>query len=151
MSSLEIRGLREDIPEQAMYDSARDRKAFGDLVSLAEKSQMTADTLKRKILLSYVTLLFVSTAALFYIIAVYDRLPFDLLKPVPFILSALLVTAMHGGVFIVIRGYQVRLRREYNAFKKSISLAHEVFQGAKKNLSVLEAAEIKIRLSRLDN
>ncbi|MEO0701876.1 MAG: hypothetical protein AAFY80_07045 [Pseudomonadota bacterium] len=137
----------------------RDRKAFSELVSLAEKVQTQRDVLRRQMQFSLGAGLFIMLAAM----AVFTTLVFDRSAPSDATISGFLLTTPAGamtivfavasyvGTTLVFMQMSRRLRRENRAFAEVMNVVHEVFEGLKEELSPLELAETRIRLSRLDN
>ena len=129
----------------------RDRKAFSELLSLAEKVQSEKDSLQRQMYFSigaglFTMLTIFSVLASFLDITNLDRL---FSSPAGALSVSVLASAYVAFNYFFIQ-YSRRLRRERKAFEEVMNLVHEVFNGAKDEMSPLEVAEVKIRLSRLD-
>lgn len=137
----------------------RDRKAFADLVTLAEKVQAQRDVLRRQMQVSLGGGAFIFLAAMSIILTVsIGRYPLGGASMLDFLLTSpagimamLFALAAYVGTTFVYMQMSRRLRRENRAFEEVMSVVHEVFEGLKSDLSPLELAETRIRLSRLDN
>lgn len=132
--------------------SDRDRKAFVDLIELAEQVQNRIGTINRQILLLFASIVAIvlGFVAPVYFLYAQNSERTVLESPATFLFIAVLIVAYCGGLFLY-ASYSRQLKRERRAFREVMSIVHEVFESAKSDLSALEIAEIKIRLSRLDN
>lgn len=130
----------------------RDRKAFGELVDLAERVQTERDSLRRQIYLSIGGVAFLAITAVSVLFTVFEVTSIEgILSTSSGLLAAITIGASYFAGMIVYVQSASRLRRESKAFQEVMDIVHEVHEGLKEELSPLELAEIRIRLSRLDN
>ena len=132
--------------------SERDRKAFGELIDLAERTLAESDGLLRQIYFSIGGIIFLTIAAIAVIIATFgDTSSDELLDTTGAVLLLIAIAASYVAGAAIYFPLARRLRRESKAFREVMDIVHELHEGLKEELSPLERAEIRIRLSRLDN
>ncbi len=146
---------REDSDDNPIYKSEfseRDRNALNKLLDLAEVVQRTHYTLRRRIMMFTGATATLAIGVLTYITSgSRSSSVLEIMAiPVNGALLSLLFAAYVGGVVWYL-SMRRQTRREEAAFKEVMGIVHEVFEGTKPDLSALEIAEIKIRLSRLDH
>lgn len=141
----------EGYSESASF-RVRDRKAFSELIFLAEKVQAQRDALRRQLQMIIGGSGFIVVSTMAVISTVYDfSSPSFFLSTPAGVLGAFIIIAAYVGAMYAYMQMSRRLRRENRAFDEVMSVVHEVFEGLKGELSPLELAETRIRLSRLDN
>ncbi|MBU2868947.1 hypothetical protein [Pacificibacter marinus] len=137
--------------------SERDRKAYLDLLELAEKVQAEKELAKRQFFLSLFGVTFgvlgiLAIVFTYFGSSVVGEFTFENILRSP--AGALgLVAAMAGyflGSYLTMLSMK-KIRRERKAFEEVMGLVHEVYEATKSDLSAVEKAEVKIRFSRLDN
>ena len=136
--------------------SERDRKAFGELIDLAERVQAERDSLRRQIYYLIGFVVFLAIVAVFTTFAIFEVTSVDRLLNTASGPSAIVVAVIEIGVSYAAGAtiyylFAGRLRRESRALQEVMDIVHELHEGLKEELSPLEIAEIRIRLSRLDN
>lgn len=130
----------------------RDRKAFSELIELAEKVQSERDSLKRQIYVAFGGIGFIAISAVAVLLTVYDfSSPRSFLETPAGLLAAMVILSAYAASMLFYLQASRRLRRENKAFTEVMDVVHEVYEGLKGDLSALELAETRIRLSRLDN
>ena len=130
----------------------RDRKAFGELIDLAERVQAERDSLRRQMYFSIGGFAFLTIAAGSLLFTIFDITSIDRpLSTAGGLLAAITTVGSYAAGSAMYILLARRLKRESKAFREVMDIVHELYGGLRKNLSPLELAEIRVRLSRLDN
>lgn len=148
----------ESMPVRSNTAVERDHKAFTSLLDLAEEVHARRESLRKQFFVGAgagVMAIVASGAA----IAGYSRITyigenlsfFELFSsPLSMVFLTVIVFAY---LLISLLYYQFRrqMRRETRALEEVMSVIHEVLQSSEVEMSPLEIAQVKIRLSRMDN
>jgi len=136
--------------------SDRDRKAFGDLITLAESVHSHREHLRLARLSSLFRWVFIGALCAGGVILGLQFL--RQLTSVELGLSYMFAAGLVIGYLVIFfgvtlssSGYRRKIGRENKAFDEVMGIVQEVYEGTKPSLSALEVAEVSIRLSRLDN
>ena len=130
----------------------RDRKAFGELIDLAERVQAERDNLRRQIYFSIGGVSFLAIAAVSALVTIFELSSLDrFLNTAGGLLAVITIGASYAAGAAIYFHSASRLRRESKAFREVMDIVHELHESLKEELSPLELAELRIRLSRLDN
>lgn len=134
-------------------DASRNARAFSELLDLAEDVYFRREEYRRRLILFICVLATVIAVLLLSISAVIFQVGdlFGSLK-MPIILS-MAITVMMLYIFGIYQFYllQKNIKRETSAFEQVMTIVHEILSASIGEFSVLEEAQIRIRLSRLDN
>ncbi len=124
--------------EQIDYES-RDKKAFNDLIELAESIKKENDIVNNQFVKQLISLTIIGLATIASFVILYEDPSFEL----NYSAKALIITlAIIAYLFFVysFTSYIKRKRRETRAFKEVMSIIHEVLASSEKNQSLLEKA-----------
>lgn len=136
----------------------RDHRAFSALLNLAEEVHERRVNLRKQFLLGAgagVSAILAAAAAIAGYSRVIDAgeyLTFRELFTLP--LSMVLSTVILFAYFVIAllhSQYRRQMKRETRALHEVMSVVHEVLQSSELSMSPLEKAQVKIRLSRMDN
>ncbi|CAN7332399.1 hypothetical protein LJR090_002516 [Bosea sp. LjRoot90] len=139
--------------EKTEEQKARDRRAYSDLIGLAEAVQNQRAKLRRQFInIAGLCFLFSIIAAVSSIVVVVTIQGVANVSAGFFAAIAGLFIAVNYAAFGMSYLVYRRLdRRELSAFREVMAITHEVLESMKSDLSPLEMAEVRIRLLRLDN
>lgn len=130
----------------------RDLKAFTGLLDLAEEVYSRREVIRRQAFVSIgssLAAILVTGAAIASFMSNMSAGEFQN-SPLFIVLASVIFAAYAGGIFLFSQARK-QLRRETKAFEEVMSVVHEVLETSKAHMSPLEIAQIKIRLSRIDN
>ena len=134
--------------------TAREINAFDEILELAEKIQAQKEDAYYKKLLHQLLAVFFVIIFILLLIFAYTELHKETSDNANYITS---LVAILTGLFASVGSHLIRYRslkvyrREKNAFNEVMSIVHEIYDISRSDLSALENAEFKIRLSRLDH
>lgn len=136
----------------------RDHKAFSALLDLAEEVHVRREDLRKQFLLGAgagVSAILAASAAIAGYVRTIDTgeyLTFRevLTSPLSMVLSTVILFAYFVIILLYSR-YRRQMKRETRALHEVMSVVHEVLQSSELSMSPLEKAQVKIRLSRMDN
>ena len=136
----------------------RDLKAFSKLVNLAEEVQACRERIRRRLFFAMSVcggLIFVAAIAMVNYVDSID--PREYSSTMEFLSAPLVVgffsviLALYFAFIWLFHEYRRQTTREARALSTIMSVVHEVLQSSEMHMSPLEIAQVKIRLSRLDN
>lgn len=151
-------GSLEAIAARSEVEVERDHRAFSALLDLAEEVHERREKIRKQFLLGVgagLSAILAASAA----IAGYSRiinegeyLSFQelLTSPLSMVLSTVIVFA-YFVIVLLYSQYRRQMTRETRALHEVMSVVHEVLQSSEVSMSPLEIAQVKIRLSRMDN
>lgn len=136
------------------FSAERDLKAFDHLLSLAEDLHSKREMLRKQFLVGSGA----ATTAILVSVAAFASYPFNisfnkpelLSTPIAMVLASVAVFAYLLIAFLTAYYIKTR-RRQTRAIEEVMSIIHEVLQSAEVEMSPLEVAQIRIRLSMMDN
>lgn len=137
----------------------RDLKAFTGLLDLAEEVHARRENIRKQFFLAMgggAAGILGAAAAMASFSRVIDfdgeylSAPEFFTSPLALVLSTVIIVAYVGVMFLYIQ-YRKQMRRETRALEEVMSVIHEVLQSSEMHMSPLEIAQVKIRLSRMDN
>jgi hypothetical protein len=158
----------EAVPNPKPDFGIRDRTAFFELIELAESTFAGV----QKVRFNSVTTRFVQIASLLLLIFAVAGLGASLLDLIPlmkekqasatnvlrlvfldswFIIPFGFSSVMYVASRSLLIAYERALQREYAGFREVMSIVNEVFESVRQDMSPIEQAQARIRLSRLDN
>lgn len=136
----------------------RDSKAFNSLLDLAENVHAHRESLRKQFFLAaaagaggiLASAAAIASSSLFISSGEYLSFNEVLRSPLNLVFLSVGIVSYVVVTFGYIQ-YKRQMRRENRALHEVMSIIHEVLQSSEVNMSPLEIAEIKIRLSRMDN
>lgn len=144
--------------ERSDREVARDLKAFSGLLDLAEEVHARRENIRKHLFLAmgagFATILgaAASMASFARIIDSGEYLSTRefFSSPLTLVFLSVIIMAYFATSFLYLQ-YRRQMRRETRALEEVMSVIHEVLQSSEMQMSPLEIAQVRIRLSRMDN